>query len=173
MGILIGGHGSGHGHWVYDRVMRSRSCQYCSQASPHQTWPVHKINTLQSDMATTEVQLDHLQKSMDTKMSSFQTKLESSFAMTTNALESKMDSKFDKFALNFSALDFKIDSKFEKINSKFERIDSKFEQINSKFEQVDSKCAMIEKDIINMGVNLKKDIGKQLAEFKTDIVSRN
>jgi hypothetical protein len=23
----IGGHGSGHGHWVYDRVMRSRSCQ--------------------------------------------------------------------------------------------------------------------------------------------------
>ena len=32
MGILIGGHGSGHGHGVYDRVMRSRSCQYYSVA---------------------------------------------------------------------------------------------------------------------------------------------
>jgi hypothetical protein len=24
----IGGHGIGHGHWVYDRVMQSRSCHY-------------------------------------------------------------------------------------------------------------------------------------------------
>ena len=35
MCILIGGHGSGHGHGVYDRVMRSRSCQCCVKHKPH------------------------------------------------------------------------------------------------------------------------------------------
>ena len=30
----IGGHGIGHGHWVYDRVMRSRSCHYWPSQAP-------------------------------------------------------------------------------------------------------------------------------------------
>jgi hypothetical protein len=49
---------------------------------------------LQSDMATTKGELDHLKESIDAKISNSQTNLESNFTRTNSALESKIDSKF-------------------------------------------------------------------------------
>jgi hypothetical protein len=102
-----------------------------------QSWSVDKINVLQTDMATTKVRLDHLKESVNTKISNFQTNLESSLTRTISNLDSKMDSKFDK-----------IDLKFDKIDFKFDKIDSKFE--------------ILEKDIV---AELKAEMGKQVAVY--------
>jgi hypothetical protein len=49
---------------------------------------------LQSDMATSKAQLDHLEESIDTKISNLQTNLESNLTRQISALESKMISEF-------------------------------------------------------------------------------
>jgi hypothetical protein len=61
-----------------------------------------RASSLQTDIATTKVQLGHLKESVDTRIGNFQTHFESSLARTISNLESNMNSKFDK-----------IDSKFE------------------------------------------------------------
>jgi len=71
--------------------------QASSQTPFHQSWTVDKINSLQSDMATTKVHLDHLKTSMDTQISSLQTDLKADLTTQISALHSKVDSKIDTF----------------------------------------------------------------------------
>lgn len=69
------------------------SSQGHSQAPSHQSWAFDKINVLQSDVATTKLQLDHLKKTMDTRISNH----ENGLTTQINALNSKFDLKFDTF----------------------------------------------------------------------------
>jgi len=74
------------------------SSQNSSQSPSYQNWSVDKIIVLQSDIATTKLQLDHFKKSTNTKISDLQTSLQTSFTWQTGTLESKFDLKFDTFS---------------------------------------------------------------------------
>jgi len=70
------------------------SSQNSSQGPSYQSWSVDRINSLQSDVATTKLQLDHFKESTNTKISGLQT----GFTGQISAIESKFDSKFDTFS---------------------------------------------------------------------------
>jgi ABC-type molybdate transport system ATPase subunit len=137
------------------------SSQDPSRVSPHQSRSVNKSNVLQSDMATTKAQLDLLEKSTDTKISNFQTNLESNFTRQISALDVKFVSKTSDLESKLNALDAKFVSETRDLDSKFSNLDSNAKFV-SKTRDVDSKISALESKMNSKFDDLGNRVENQL-----------
>lgn len=94
-------------------------------------------------MATIKAQLDHLKKSVNTKISNFQTNLESNLTRQISVLDSKSISKTSDLDSKLSVLDSKtsdLDSKISALDSKISALES---EMNSKFDTLETDVAKL------------------------------